>query len=543
MVAMELAIKRTNGEDLTISLEPGRPLYVVGPNGSGKSALIQHAIRQLGANNVRRISAHRQTWLQSAAIDMTAQSRRQFDEQLTGQEPNPVYRWREFNSGARLSSVLFDLTAMDDDQARRIRDLHYARDLERIERLIESERPVFDRINDLLNSAGLKVSISNSRNGEILAKHEEAVEPYGMAQMSDGERSAVLLAAEVLTVSHGKVLLIDEPERHLHRAIIEPLLSALFAQRQDCPFVVSTHEVSLPLANLEAPVLVVKSCRWNGDRPEAWDAILLESSADVPEEVKRAILGSRRKILFVEGGSQSLDMQLYTTLLPDITVFPVGDCDQVIRSVEGLRNSLEMHEVEAYGLIDADNRSSSETERLSQRGIFALNGYSVESIYYCTDAICAMAVQQAEILGSDANRLIEAARSGALMALKGAGVPERMAARRCERVVRQRVQGQMPNWGTIQDDTVQPILVDAKQLFGEELERYNNLLNESDLEGIIARYPVKHTNVFAEIEKALEISKKQYPQTIISRVRRDTALADRLRTRIEPIASVLLHAK
>ena len=34
--------------------------------------------------------------------------------------------------------------------------------------------------------------------------------------------ATVILAANVLTVDAGTVLLIDEPERHLHRSIIEP---------------------------------------------------------------------------------------------------------------------------------------------------------------------------------------------------------------------------------------------------------------------------------------------------------------------------------
>ena len=334
---MELAIKLTNGEDLAISLEPGRPLYVVGPNGSGKSALVQNAIRQLGADKVRRISAHRQTWLQSAAINMTAQSRMQFGEQLSGQEPNPVYRWRVFNSEARLSSVLFDLTAMDDDQARRIRDLYFRGDLAEIDSIVNSERPVFERINDLLRTARLEITIENSKSGGILARHLEAVEPYDMAQMSDGERNAVLLSAEVLTVTKGMVLLIYEPERHLNRSIIEPLLSALFAERPDCPFLIATHEIALPLASPESQVLILRSCRWNGDRAEAWDATLLEGDVDLPEDVKRAILGSRRRVLFVEGKANSLDVALYRALFPNISITPVGGRENVIKAVAGLR--------------------------------------------------------------------------------------------------------------------------------------------------------------------------------------------------------------
>ena len=77
-------------------------------------------------------------------------------------------------------------------------------------------------------------------------------------------------------VEPGTMLLIDEPERHLHRSIIEPFLSALFSRRKDCVFVVSTHEIALPVANPKARVLMVRSCRWKGDMASAWDVELLE---------------------------------------------------------------------------------------------------------------------------------------------------------------------------------------------------------------------------------------------------------------------------
>ena len=77
--------------------------------------------------------------------------------------------------------------------------------------------------------------------------------PYSIAQLSDGERNALLIATNVLTVKDGTLVLIDEPERHLHRSIISPLLTHLFAQRPECAFIVSTHDVMLPLDNPASP--------------------------------------------------------------------------------------------------------------------------------------------------------------------------------------------------------------------------------------------------------------------------------------------------
>ena len=538
---IDWVINLINGGSLPVSLEPSNPLYIVGPNGSGKSALIQHAVTSLGTKNVRRISAHRQTWLESAAINMTPHSRRRFDEQVANQEPNPIYRWREYSSEGRLSSVLFDLTAKEDELARRIMNHAYAKDMDAVHRVTGSERPVFSQINDLLSVAGLAVTIENSSGEEILARHMDTSEPYGMAQMSDGERNAVILAANVLTVAPGTVLLIDEPERHLHRSIIEPLLSALFAQRCDCPFVVSTHEVALPMSNPEASVLMVRSCQWNGDSAIAWDAKLLESDADLPEDIKRAILGARRRILFVEGNLDSLDVQLYNALFPNISVIPVGGCDDVIKAVTGLRESLALHEVEAFGLIDGDNRSDEDKIRFEQRGIYAIDTFSVESLYYCLDALIAVGQRQAESLSGDVDQMVETAKSRALGALSDEGLARRMAARRCERKVRDQLQSQLPDWESIQNDLNQMVSLSLGTSYQDELSLYWELLSRNDFEEIIARYPLRESNAIDEIAKAFDLSRKNYQRTLLSRARNDDNLADKLRQRIGSLSYVLME--
>ena len=64
-------IPRIAGGPLSISLQAGDCLFVVGPNGSGKSALIQHLVTSHDGQDIRRISAHRQTSLESGSLDLT----------------------------------------------------------------------------------------------------------------------------------------------------------------------------------------------------------------------------------------------------------------------------------------------------------------------------------------------------------------------------------------------------------------------------------------------------------------------------------------
>ena len=230
----------------------------------------------------------------------------------------------------------------------------------------------------------------------------------------------------------------------LHRSIIQPFFSALFdLRKEDCIFIIATHDIGLPTVNADARVLMLRSCQWNSSKCISWDAAVLEPNSQLSEdlklseELKHDILGSRKKMLFVEGSSDSLDLKLYEILFPDISVIPKGSCEEVQKAVIGLHDSQDNHHVEAFGLIDRDNREDEDVKELSKKGIFALEVYAVESLYYCSDAIDAIADQQAKSLNEDKNKLIESANKQAIDALKINA--ERMTARRCERQVREKV--------------------------------------------------------------------------------------------------------
>ena len=266
---------------------------------------------------IKRISAHRQTWFNSGSIDLTPQGRRAFDEQYLQHEIRTESRWKDHNAHQKQSAVFFDLVAKDNAEARSLRSRlrqvdpqNPGRDFRDVIEAARRSVPLFEQLNELLALGTLTVSLENSDGEEILARHGNNGASFSIAQMSDGERNAALIAATVLTVEPGTTLLIDEPELHLHRAIIEPFLSALFEQRTDCAFVVSTHEIALPMAHPSARVLLVRSCEWHGNTAKVWDVAVLDPTEDLPEELKRAILGARRRIVFVEGTSSAVIAKL-----------------------------------------------------------------------------------------------------------------------------------------------------------------------------------------------------------------------------------------
>ena len=539
---MECIIPVTSGEQLTVSVEVGQQLYVVGANGTGKSALFQFWLTSISGSPVKRVAAHRQTWFESGALEITARSRRQLETNMKSWDSQENARWMEHSPAERQMAVLFDLVSKDNARSRTIGQYVDNNDLSEATNFASKSESLFRQLNDLLRLGTLTVSLSNSNDEEILAQNGIHGQSFSIARMSDGERAAVLMAANVLTVEPGTILLIDEPERHLHRSIIEPFLSALFAKRKDCAFAISTHEIALPIANPTASVILLRSCTWNGTQPTTWDADTLESGSELPEDLKRDILGARKRILFVEGKPSSRDLPLYGALFPMLSVIPKGSYHEVIRATSGLRSSRHHHHVEAFGLIDRDDREPDEIARLAEGGVFALEVCSVESLYYCSDSIEAIAHRQSESLERDPHEMISAAVQNALSAISTeSGLPERMAARRSERRVASQIEKLIPDWRVIMgsgENLEIPATVESP--YTSELAQFNDLLKAGDLNRLIARYPLRDSSILDRISEAMRCKEKSdYERMLVVRVQEDDDLARKLKDRIKPLAELL----
>lgn len=535
---MELTIPTASGDPLALSITVGEQLYVLGANGSGKSALIHHFVGMLEHCTIKRISAHRQSWLVPGAIYDFPQD----SWIIEHWDRDDDARYMDPHASQRLSAVLLDFLDKENIRARAIARHVDTTGLGSATRFAETSHSAFEQLNGLLAIAKMSVTLSNNGDRYIRAERPNSDRDFDFALMSDGERNAVIMAAHVITARPNTILLIDEPERHLHRSIIVPFLSALFALREDCAFIISTHETALPVANPTANAIILRSCVWGDYQVRAWDAQVLESGASLPQDLKRDILGARRRILFVEGVPNSLDLPLYGALFPQLTVIPRGSCEEVIRAVKGLRSSYEHHHVEAVGLIDRDGRTEDEVIDLAQDRVFALDVYSVESLYYCSDAIESVAFRQAGSLGLDPQAMSQAATTNALE-IVGADedLPERMAARRSERLVYNRFATHLPDWREIKTAgerlrVSEPI----ENPFQDELTCFKGLVESGDLDGLVARYPLRESSVFERILTTLKCrNRADYERMVVARIREDERLADKLKQRIKPLSELL----
>ena len=510
----EFKFPDTNGDQQTIVINEGETLFVVGANGSGKSSLMQQFFTQ-HRKYAKRISAHRQTWFASNTLDFTPTTRKQTGKQMESADVQENARWMDNYGAQRSSAAIFDLINADNVRSRKIAEkidlgaleaALAAKEEERTPQVVtealeaKKEEAPLKVLNELLKTANLSIEIFIENDEQIFARNFGG-DPYSIAELSDGERNAVLIGANVLTADPGMVIIIDEPERHLHRSIVSPLLSTLFQKRLDCIFIISTHDVLFPLDNKEAATLLIRSCIWEGKSASGWDTDLLTPNADVSEDVKRAILGARRTVLFIEGDDNSLDKQIYEILFPKVSIVPKGNSIEVERATKGVRSTESLNWVTSYGLVDADDRTSDQLEGLRDAGIYGLDCYSVESLYYHPEMISRLAVKQAAITDEDASELHKNALAAALASVRRHR--ERLCARMVERKVKHEIVKALPDHRYIAANDSFNRHVDLRSHLGEEYVKFDALVASDEVGGLIARYPVRETGAHGKIASQL----------------------------------------
>ena len=513
------SIPLANSSTVEIAIEVGQSIFLVGANGTGKSSLMYH-FYNAHRESARRITAHRQTWFESNAISLSAQQKLQAEEWIKNSDTQPQARWKDEHSSQRTSIAIYDLLDADSVRSRKIASAVDKNLIEEAKELSNLPSPL-NSINDLLRLSNIPIEVSVHENQQILATRRGS-QPYSIAELSDGERNALLITANVLTAPANTLLLIDEPDRHLHRSIIAPLLTSLFSQRHDCAFIVSTHDVTLPADNPLAKTILVRGCTYS-EESIAWDIDLLKDAQGVDELIQKDILGSRRRILFVEGDHTSLDAPLYALIFPEVSVIPKKSCRDVIHAVTGLRSASSLVWISAFGLIDNDRRPISDLDRLRDQGIFALPVYSVESIYYDPRVQEQVVKRHSSIVGSNPDTLLCDAADAAIAALRPHA--SRLAERAVERSLRDTLEKNMPTRKEIAARKIISVNIDVGSEIDVELTAVNGFLDQRDLPSLIARYPVRETPALEEISRCLGFQGRSQYEAAVRKLLMDNEAA------------------
>jgi energy-coupling factor transporter ATP-binding protein EcfA2/metal-responsive CopG/Arc/MetJ family transcriptional regulator len=210
---------------------------------------------------------------------------------------------------------------------------------------------------------------------KVIAKFDNA--EYSGVEMSDGERVGLYLIAQCLCIPDSKTIIIDEPEIHLHRSIMNRLWSEIEKEREDCLFIYITHDTQFAANHTQADKIWVKSfdgTNW------VW-AKVTEHEHGLPEQLLLDIMGNRKRVLFVEGTSGSYDTKLYTELYKDYYIVPCGGCSSVITRTKAMKVTEQLHDLECYGIIDRDYRTDHEIDKLKESGIFPIEVAEVENLF------------------------------------------------------------------------------------------------------------------------------------------------------------------
>ncbi|MCK4946377.1 MAG: AAA family ATPase [Alphaproteobacteria bacterium] len=296
-------------------LESGTSLFFVGANGSGKTRLAVQ-IENVLELKAHRISAHRALTMNPSIAKINE------EEAIMGLRTGHANK--SANLGNRIGSrqggkpavfLLNDynllLQVLFAEQANKALEVY---DRNQIGDTSIAEKTNFRKLisiwESLLPDRKLHVTgddITVSANGNTNS--------YKAEDMSDGERSIFYLIGQTLCAERNSVLIFDEPELHIHRAIMSKLWDMLEAARPDCAFIFISHDLEFVASRIGQKYVIR-----DYDPSGKWTIEKVPDETDFSEEITTQILGSRRPILFVEGEGSSLDFAIYRNCYPPAEV-------------------------------------------------------------------------------------------------------------------------------------------------------------------------------------------------------------------------------
>lgn len=175
-----------------LAVMAGDVVFIVGANGCGKSGLVQWLYQNQRNQLIRRIAAHRQNWMDTGAISLTAADRRSYETNFRSWDQQPTSRWKITQPAQRQQSVLFDIVGAENEWNRQIAKLVSENKLNQASNFSKKEEPPLTRINRLLKAGRLTAQIDVNDKEVVVARHGDDPE-FDSAKLSDGERNAFLL--------------------------------------------------------------------------------------------------------------------------------------------------------------------------------------------------------------------------------------------------------------------------------------------------------------------------------------------------------------
>lgn len=372
-----------------------RNLVLIGSNGSGKSKLGAW-IEEYKPNNdnpqtkiIHRVSAQRALDIPLSIIMMSLSGSKNL--LFWGEEEPRIrndiqrkirIRWGQKPTTHLINDINFVMSALFAEQ--RKRDNIYTEESRlRAKNQEVALIPPLSLI-DIMKEICVDIFPYMSLNfiDEKISVNIEGIDSYVGSEMSDGERVAIYLIGQCLLIPQESVIIIDEPEIHLHKSLMCRLWNRIEEIKENCLFIYITHDLDFASSRNIADKLWIKKYI----HPNKWEWEIIPRSEEIPENLILKIIGSRKNVIFTEGDLTSLDCQIYQKIFDDYFIVPVGGCQDVINSVKGMKNNPSLHYLNAYGIIDRDFRKDEEIKLLKDSNIYTLNVAEIENLL-CTEKV------------------------------------------------------------------------------------------------------------------------------------------------------------
>lgn len=371
-----------SGGEPTTSIQSQGPVVIVGANGSGKTRLgTWIELESEFKEHTRRISAQKSLAMPASVTSIAVD--RALTDLLYGYAEvspgrDPLYYRRMFRWGGnqqqepsisplsdfdKLLTYLFseanEVNARYVDEVR----LDSERRIEPPETKLAATKRIWEKV---LPHRALEMSGGRVKT-RIADESGAKGASYNASEMSDGERVIFYLVGQALSAPENGIVVVDEPELHLHRSIQARLWDAIEAERSDCLFVYLTHDLDFAASRVAATKVWLES--YDGAR---WNWYEVEEAEGIPEQLYLEILGGRKPVLFCEGDKGSLDYFLFQKAYPGFTVAPCGNAYGVVQATRSFATFKHLHNHACHGIVDRDFREKAEVEWLEGMNVSVL---------------------------------------------------------------------------------------------------------------------------------------------------------------------------
>lgn len=514
-------------ESVAIELNPGSSTFFVGANGSGKTRLAAQAESQWG-EKAHRISAHRSLSLNPTVAKISEQKARSglrfgYADVQAGQELlfRKDRRWSKKAETSLLNDFDFLVQALFAEQSNVALQTHNAAHAGNLNKL---ELTRFQKLiaiwNRIFPHRTLQVT------GDDINAAADGQQPYSAAEMSDGERAVFYMLGQVLVAEPKSILIFDEPELHVHRAILGRLWDEIEVARPDCAFLVITHDLEFA-AFRAGQKFVIRGYHM----PGKWEIEQVPEDTGFSEDVATLILGSRKPILFVEGTGSSLDLAIYRACYPDWTVLPRGACENVIHAVATMRHNASLTRITSSGIVDADDYNDDDKAQLTALGVAVLPVSEIENLFLLPEVATAILLEE-KFQGKELQTKLDALNQDVLAEVNRPGSIEEAVLRYCRRRIDRTLKKiDLKDAATSADLAMiyaeRTAALDVAAVAKEARERIEDAVRKCDLPVLLANFDNKA--LLALAAKHLKNTSKGAFESWLTRAMRDPK-ADKLKT-------------